>query len=62
VSTIKVGLDEVEQLAKLAGLKLKQSNGELIGSMLADISASVYRKASALDQDSPPAVFFDARP
>jgi hypothetical protein len=52
----------VEQLATLAGLKLKPGNNELIGSVLADIRASLYRKAEALEQDSPPSVFFDARP
>lgn len=55
-------LNEVEQLAKLLGLKLKPGNGKLIGPMLAGIRASVYRKASALEQDSPSSVFFDARP
>jgi hypothetical protein len=62
VSTIKVRPDEVERLAEFAGLKLKPGNGELIGSMLADIRAGVYRKIAALEQDSPPSVFFDARP
>jgi hypothetical protein len=33
---------------------LKQGNSELIGPMLADIRFNVYRKASALEQDSPP--------
>ena len=61
MSTIEVRLNEVEQLAELLGLKLKPGNSELIGPMLADIRASVYRKASALTQDSPPSVFFDAR-
>jgi hypothetical protein len=61
VSTIEVRLNEVEQLAELVGLKLKPGNRELIGPMLADIRASVYRKASALDQDFPSSVFFDAR-
>jgi hypothetical protein len=62
VSTVKVRIDEIEQLAELAGLKLKPDSGELIGSMLADIRATVYRKSMALEQDSPPSVFFDARP
>jgi hypothetical protein len=62
VSIIQVRPDEVEQLATLAGLKLKPGNNELIGSVLADIRASLYRKAEALEQDSPPSVFFDARP
>jgi hypothetical protein len=62
VSTIKVRLNEVEQFAELLGLKLKQGNSELIGPMLADIRTNVYRKGSALEQDSPPSVFFDARP
>jgi hypothetical protein len=62
VSIMKVSLDELEQLAEFAGLKLKPGNSELINSMLADIRASVYRKAKTLEQDSPPSVFFDARP
>jgi hypothetical protein len=62
VSTAKVRLDEVEQLAEFAGLKLKAGNSAPVGAMLADIRASVLRKASGLEQDSPPAVFFDARP
>jgi hypothetical protein len=62
VNTIKVRLDEIEQLADLAGLKLKPGNAALIGSMLADIRASVVKKAAALEQGCPPAVFFDARP
>lgn len=62
MSTIKVRLNEVEQLAELLGLKLKPGNSELIGPMLADIRTSVYRKASALTQDSPLSVFYDARP
>ena len=62
MSTIKVRLNEVEQLAELLGLKLKPGDSELIGPMLDDIRANVYRKASVLTQDSPPSVFFDARP
>ncbi len=62
MTNTKVGSNDVEQLAKLLDLKLKQGNSELIASMLTDIRANVYRKASALKQDAPLSVFFEARP
>jgi hypothetical protein len=62
VGTKQVGLDDIEQLAEFADVKLKPGNGVTIGAMLADIRASVLRKVASLEQDSPPAVFFDARP
>jgi hypothetical protein len=54
--------DDVEQLARLLDLQLKQNDKELIASMLTGIRGKVYRKASALAQDVPLSIFFDARP
>jgi hypothetical protein len=54
--------DDVEQLARLLDLQLKQNDKELIASMLTDIRGKVYGKASALAQDAPLSIFFDARP
>ena len=62
MANTKIGPDDVERVAKLLDLKLKQGNSELIASMLTDIRANVYRKASALKQDAPLSVFFEARP
>jgi|HubBroStandDraft_6_1064221.scaffolds.fasta_scaffold4727669_1 hypothetical protein len=53
--------NDVERLAKFLDLKLKQGNSHTIASMLTDIRANVYRKASALEQEAPLAVFFEAR-
>lgn len=58
----KIALNDVEQLAKYLDLKLKQDNSQAIASLLTDIRASVYRKASALKQDAPLSVVFEARP
>ena len=59
---VQVRRDDIEQLAEFAGLKVKSGNGAPIGAMLAVIRASVLRNVTSLEQDSPPAVFFDARP
>jgi hypothetical protein len=53
--------EDVEKLAKSLGLSLKPGNSETIASMLSEIRHHVYRKASALKQDAPLAVYFDAR-
>jgi hypothetical protein len=62
VTEKKIALNDVEQLAKYLDLKLKQDNSQAIASLLTDIRASVYRKASALKQDAPLSVVFEARP
>lgn len=58
----KIEPNDVEQLAKFLDLKLKQDDSQSIASMLTDIRASVYRKASALKQDAPLSIVFEARP
>jgi hypothetical protein len=61
MSDAKLKEADVEAAAEALGIKLKQGNGATIASMIAEIRQSVYRKASALAQDAPPSVFFDAR-
>ena len=53
--------EDVEKLAKSLDLNLKSGNSETIASMLSEIRQKVYRKASALKQDAPLPVYFDAR-
>jgi hypothetical protein len=53
--------EDVETLAKSLDLNLKSGNSETIASMLSEIRQKVYRKASALKQDAPLSVYFDAR-
>jgi hypothetical protein len=53
--------EDVEKLGKFLGLNLKPGNSASIASMLAAIKQSVYRKASALKQGAPLALYFDAR-
>ena len=57
---------EIAELLGAAALPFGIAAGaDLLGlgaGTLADIRTSVYRKAVALEQDSPPSVFFDARP
>jgi hypothetical protein len=53
--------EDVERLAKSLGLALRPGNDAAIASMLAAISQSVFRMASALKQDAPLAVYFDTR-
>jgi hypothetical protein len=62
VTEKKIEPNDVEQLAKFLDLKLKQDDSQSIASMLTDIRASVYRKASALKQDAPLSIVFEARP
>jgi hypothetical protein len=62
VTEKKIEPNDVKQLAKFLDLKLKQDNSQAIASMLTDIRASVYLKASALKQDAPLSVVFEARP
>jgi hypothetical protein len=53
--------EDVEKLAKSLRLNLKSGNSETIAPMLAGIRETVYRKASALEQDAPLSLYFDAR-
>jgi ribosomal protein L29 len=52
---------DVERNAKLLGLRLAAGHGQPIASMISEIRRNVARKASALQQDAPLAVYFDAR-
>jgi hypothetical protein len=61
MSTPKMRAGDVQTLAKSVGLELKAENGETIASMLSEIRQNVYAKASALPQDAPLSVYFDAR-
>jgi hypothetical protein len=62
VTEKKIEPNDVEQLAKLLDLELKQDDSHAIASMLTDIRAGVDRKVSALKQDAPLSVVFEARP
>jgi hypothetical protein len=53
--------EDVEALAKSLGISLKSGNSESIATMLSEIRQNVYRKGSALGQDAPISVYFDAR-
>jgi hypothetical protein len=52
---------DVERNAKLIGLHIAAGHSQLIAALLTEIRSSVLRKASALKQDAPLAVYFDAR-
>jgi hypothetical protein len=62
VTEKKIEPNDVEKLAKFLDLNLKQGNSQTIAPMLTDIRAGVDRKASALKQDAPLSVVFEARP
>ena len=49
------------EISKVPRTDLKSGNSETIASMLAGIRETVYRKASALKQDAPLSLYFDAR-
>ena len=53
--------DDVEQNAKLLGLRVAAEHSQSIALLLTEIRTNVLRKASALKQDAPLAVYFDAR-
>jgi hypothetical protein len=57
----RMNAEDVEALAKSLDLNMKSANSETIASMLSEIRQKVYRKASALKQDAPLSVYFDAR-
>jgi hypothetical protein len=52
---------DVERFAKLLGLRIAAGHSQPIASLLTEIRGSVLKKASALQQDAPLAVYFDAR-
>ena len=52
---------DVERSAKLLGLRIAAGHSQPIASLLIEIRSNVLKKASALKQDAPLAVYFDAR-
>jgi hypothetical protein len=52
---------DVERSAKLLGLRIAAGHNQPIAALLTEIRNSVSTKASALKQDTPLAVYFDAR-
>jgi ribosomal protein L29 len=52
---------DVERNAKLLGLRLAAGHGQSIASLISEIRRNIAKKASALKQDAPLAVYFDAR-
>jgi hypothetical protein len=53
--------EDVERLAELLELRLKPGNSQTIASLLTEVRQNVSRQASALKQDAPLSIFFDAR-
>ena len=52
---------DVERNAKLLGLRISAGHSQPITALLTEIRSSVLKKTSALKQDAPLAVYFDAR-
>ena len=52
---------DVERTVKLLGLRIAAGHGQPIASRLTEIRSNVLKRASALKQDAPLAVYFDAR-
>jgi hypothetical protein len=52
---------DVERTAKLLGLRIAAGHRQPIASRLSEIRSNVLKRASALKQDAPLAVYFDAR-
>jgi hypothetical protein len=61
MSVEQMQAEDVERLAKLLDLRLKPGNSQTIASLLTEVRHNVLRKASALKQDAPLSIFFDAR-
>jgi len=61
MSTPKIETQDIEAVAKSLGIALKSGDSETIASMLSEIRQNVFVKASALAQDDPLSVYFDAR-
>jgi len=61
MSVEQMQAEDVERLAKLLDLRLKPGNSQTMASLLTEVRHNVLRKASALNQDAPLSIFFDAR-
>lgn len=61
MSTSKIRTEDVETAAESLDIKLAPGHSAKIASMLREIRQNVYAKASALAQDAPLSVYFDAR-
>jgi hypothetical protein len=61
MTTPKIKAEDVEAAAKSLDIKLASGHSARIAEMLSEIRQSVYVKASALAQDAPLSVYFDAR-
>ena len=61
MSNTEMQRDDVERNAKLLDLRMAAGHSQPIAALLTEIRSNVLKKASALKQDAPLAVFFDAR-
>jgi hypothetical protein len=61
MSIPKIKAEDVEAAARSLDIKLASGHSATIASMLSEIRQNVYERASALPQDAPLAVYFDAR-
>lgn len=61
MSSPKIGAEDVEAMAKSLDIELAPGHSATIAAMLSEIGRSVRAKASALPQDAPLSVYFDAR-
>jgi hypothetical protein len=61
MSNSEMQRDDVERNAKLLGLRMAAGHSQSIASLLTEIRGNVLKKALALKEDAPLAVYFDAR-
>jgi hypothetical protein len=61
MSNAEVTHEDVERDAKVLGLRLAAGHSQSIVSLLTEIRSNIAKKATALKQDAPLAVYFDAR-
>jgi hypothetical protein len=61
MSKTEMQSDDVERNATLLGLRIAPEHSQAIVSLLTEIRNNVLKKASALKDDAPLAVYFDAR-
>jgi hypothetical protein len=61
MSDMEMHPGDVERNAKLLGLRLAPGHNQSIASLVSEVRRNVAKKASALAQDAPLAVYFDAR-
>jgi hypothetical protein len=61
MSSAEMRPDDVERDAKLLGLRLAAGHSQSIVSLLTEIRGNIAKKATALKQDAPLAIYFDAR-